>query len=86
VHEGGHTYIDYNRGGVPLIEVVSEPDISTPEEAKEYAEKLQLTMRYIGISDCKMQEGSMRCDVNVSLREAGAKEFGTRTETKNISP
>lgn len=85
VHEAGYTYVDYNRGGVPLIEIVSEPDISTPEEAKEYAEKLQLIMRYIGISDCKMQEGSMRCDVNVSLREVGTKEFGTRTETKNIN-
>lgn len=85
VHENGYTYIDYNRGGVPLIEIVSEPDISSPEEAKEYAEKLQLIMRYVGISDCKMQEGSMRCDVNLSLREAGTKEFGTRTETKNIN-
>ncbi|MGI6005211.1 MAG: Asp-tRNA(Asn)/Glu-tRNA(Gln) amidotransferase subunit GatB [Christensenellales bacterium] len=85
VHEGGYTYVDYNRGGVPLIEIVSEPDISTPEEAREYAEKLQLTMRYAGISDCKMQEGSMRCDVNVSLRETGSKELGTRTETKNIN-
>lgn len=85
VHENGYTYIDYNRGGVPLIEIVSEPDISSPEEAKEYAEKLQLIMRYVGISDCKMQEGSMRCDVNVSLREAGTKEFGIRTEIKNIN-
>lgn len=85
VHEGGYTYVDYNRGGVPLIEIVSEPDISSPEEAKEYAEKLQLIMRYVGVSDCKMQEGSMRCDVNLSLREAGTKEFGTRTETKNIN-
>ncbi len=85
VHENGYTYVDYNRGGVPLIEIVSEPDISSPEEAKEYAEKLQLIMRYVGISDCKMQEGSMRCDVNVSLREKGTKEFGTRTETKNIN-
>ena len=85
VHETGYTYVDYNRGGVPLIEIVSEPDISSPEEAKEYAEKLQLIMRYVGISDCKMQEGSMRCDVNVSLREVGTKEFGTRTETKNIN-
>ena len=85
VHENGYTYVDYNRGGVPLIEIVSEPDISSPEEAKEYAEKLQLIMRYVGISDCKMQEGSMRCDVNVSLREVGTKEFGTRTETKNIN-
>ncbi len=85
VHENGYTYVDYNRGGVPLIEIVSEPDISSPEEAKEYAEKLQLIMRYVGISDCKMQEGSMRCDVNLSLREVGTKEFGTRTETKNIN-
>lgn len=85
VHEGGYTYVDYNRGGVPLIEIVSEPDISSPEEAKEYAEKLQLIMRYVGVSDCKMQEGSMRCDVNLSLREAGTTEFGTRTETKNIN-
>ena len=85
VHENGTTYIDYNRGGVPLIEIVSEPDISSPEEAREYAEKLQLIMRYVGISDCKMQEGSMRCDVNLSLRPVGTKEFGTRTETKNIN-
>lgn len=85
VHEAGSTYIDYNRGGVPLIEIVSEPDISTPEEAREYAEKLQLIMRYVGVSDCKMQEGSMRCDVNLSLRPEGTEEFGTRTETKNIN-
>jgi len=85
VHENGYTYIDYNRGGVPLIEIVSEPDISSAEEAKEYAEKLQLTMRYIGISDCKMQEGSMRCDVNLSLRKPGDSRFGVRTEIKNIN-
>lgn len=85
VHEAGSTYIDYNRGGVPLIEIVSEPDISTPEEAREYTEKLQLIMRYVGVSDCKMQEGSMRCDVNLSLRPEGTEEFGTRTETKNIN-
>lgn len=85
VHEHGYTYIDYNRGGVPLIEIVSEPDISSPEEAREYAEKLQQIMRFVGVSDCKMQEGSMRCDVNLSLRPAGQKEFGVRTETKNIN-
>ncbi len=84
VHEAGNTYIDYNRGGVPLIEIVSEPDIRTPEEAKEYAEKLQIIMRYAGVSDCKMQEGSMRCDVNVSLHFEGT-EFGNRTEIKNIN-
>ena len=85
VHENGYTYIDYNRSGVPLIEIVSEPDISSAEEAKEYAEKLQLIMRYIGISDCKMQEGSMRCDVNLSLRKPGDPRLGVRTEIKNIN-
>ena len=85
VHENGSTYIDYNRGGVPLIEIVSEPDISSPEEAKEYMTKLQILMRYIGVSDCKMQEGSMRCDVNVSLRPWGQKEYGTRAEIKNMN-
>jgi len=85
IHDKGHTYIDYNRSGVPLIEIVSEPDISSAEEAREYAEKLQLIMRYIGISDCKMQEGSMRCDVNLSLRKPGDPNFGVRTETKNIN-
>ena len=85
VHERGYTFIDYNRGGVPLIEIVSEPDISSPAEAKEYVEKLQLIMRYIGVSDCKMQEGSMRCDVNISLRPEGSKILGTRTEIKNMN-
>lgn len=85
VHEGGCTYIDYNRSGVPLIEIVTEPDLSSPEEAKEYIEKLQILMRYIGVSDCKMQEGSMRCDVNVSLRPFGCKEYGTRAEIKNMN-
>lgn len=85
VHEGGYTYIDYNRGGVPLIEIVTEPDISSPGEAKEYIEKLQLIMRFIGVSDCKMQEGSMRCDVNVSLRPVGSKTLGTRAEIKNMN-
>jgi len=85
IHEKEYTYIDYNRAGVPLIEIVSEPDISSPEEAKEYAEKLQLIMRYVGISDCKMQEGSMRCDVNLSLREKGSERWGIRTETKNMN-
>ncbi|NLX64242.1 MAG: Asp-tRNA(Asn)/Glu-tRNA(Gln) amidotransferase subunit GatB [Clostridiaceae bacterium] len=85
IHEKGYTYIDYNRSGVPLIEIVSEPDISSAEEAREYAEKLQLIMRYIGVSDCKMQEGSMRCDVNLSLRKPGDPNFGVRTETKNIN-
>ncbi|MCD7729352.1 MAG: Asp-tRNA(Asn)/Glu-tRNA(Gln) amidotransferase subunit GatB [Clostridia bacterium] len=85
VHERGTSYIDYNRGGVPLIEIVSEPDISSPEEAREYVEKLQLTMRYVGVSDCKMQEGSMRCDVNISLKERNSDQLGTRTEIKNMN-
>lgn len=84
VHDGGYTYVDYNRGGVPLIEIVSMADISTPEEAREYAEKLQLIMRNVGVSDCKMQEGSMRCDVNVSIHKDG-EPWGTRTEIKNIN-
>lgn len=85
VHESGYTLIDYNRGGVPLIEIVSEPDVSSPEEAKEYVEKLQLIMRYIGVSDCKMQEGSMRCDVNISVMPEDSQTFGIRTEIKNMN-
>ncbi len=85
IHQKGDTYVDYNRGGVPLIEIVTEPDIRSAEEAKEYVEKLQLIMRYIGVSDCKMQEGSMRCDVNISVRPQGTQEFGTRTEIKNMN-
>ena len=85
VHESGNVYIDYNRGGVPLIEIVTEPDISNELEAKEYVEKLQMIMRNIGVSDCKMQEGSMRCDVNLSVRESGSKELGVKTEIKNMN-
>lgn len=84
VHDGGYTYVDYNRGGVPLIEIVSMADISSPDEAREYAEKLQLIMRNVGVSDCKMQEGSMRCDVNISIHQPG-EPWGTRTEIKNIN-
>ena len=84
VHEDGYTYIDYNRGGVPLIEIVSEPDITDIAEAREYMEKLQITMRHIGVSDCKMQEGSMRCDVNISVHKEG-EPLGTRTEIKNMN-
>jgi len=85
IHQRGNTYVDYNRGGVPLIEIVSEPDIRSIEEAKEYLEKLQLIMRYIGISDVKMQEGSLRCDVNISVRPEGTETLGTRAEIKNMN-
>ena len=85
IHERGNTYVDYNRGGVPLIEIVTEPDFRSVDEAKEYVEKLQQIMRYIGVSDCRMQEGSMRCDVNISVREEGGKRLGTRTEIKNMN-
>ena len=78
-------YVDYNRAGVPLIEIVSEPDISSPEEAREYIEKLQMTARYVRISDARMQEGSIRCDVNISVRPSGSSEFGTRVEIKNMN-
>ena len=84
VHDNGSTFVDYNRAGVPLIEIVSKPDLRTAEEAAEYATKLCLIMRNIGISDCRLQEGSMRCDVNISLHEEG-KPYGIRTEIKNIN-
>lgn len=77
--------VDYNRVGVPLLEIVSEPDIRSSEEAKEYVEALKKILTYIDISDCKMEEGSIRADANVSVRLVGAKEFGTRTETKNLN-
>ena len=85
VHSRGSTMVDYNRGGVPLIEIVTEPDFRSVDEAREYVEKLQLIMRYIGVSDCKMQEGSMRCDVNISVRPQGSDKLGTRTEIKNMN-
>lgn len=77
--------VDYNRSGVPLIEIVSEPDMRSADEVIAYLEKLRLIIQYLGASDCKLQEGSMRADVNLSIREAGAKEFGTRTEMKNLN-
>lgn len=79
------TLIDYNRGGVPLIEMVSEPDMSSPEEALEFLGKLRENLIYADIAECKMQEGGMRCDVNVSIREKGQKEYGTKVEMKNIN-
>lgn len=77
--------VDFNRSGVPLIEIVSEPDMCSAEEVIAYLEKLRLIIQYLGASDCKLQEGSMRADVNLSVREYGSKEFGTRTEMKNLN-
>lgn len=77
--------VDFNRSGVPLIEIVSEPDMRSADEVIAYLEKLRLIIQYLGASDCKLQEGSMRADVNLSVREAGAKDFGTRTEMKNLN-
>lgn len=81
----GCSLVDYNRSGVPLIEIVSEPDMRSADEVIAYLEKLRLLIQYLGASDCKLQEGSMRADVNLSVREVGAKEFGTRTEMKNLN-
>ena len=92
VHAGsdrlsGSTYslVDYNRAGVPLIEIVSEPDLRSGQEAAEYAQELRRIMRYIGVSDGNMQEGSLRCDVNISVRPFGQKEFGVKVEIKNMN-
>ena len=83
----GSTYslVDFNRAGVPLVEIVSEPDLRTGKEAAEYAQELRRIMLYLGISDGKMQEGSLRCDVNISVRPVGQKEFGTKVEIKNMN-
>ena len=81
----GSSMVDYNRSGVPLIEIVSEPDMRSADEVIAYLEKLRMIIQYLGASDCKLQEGSMRADVNLSVREVGATEFGTRTEMKNLN-
>ncbi|MGI2905182.1 Asp-tRNA(Asn)/Glu-tRNA(Gln) amidotransferase subunit GatB [Tolypothrix sp. VBCCA 56010] len=92
VHAGsdrlsGSTYslVDYNRAGVPLVEIVSEPDLRSGQEAAEYAQELRRILRYIGVSDGNMQEGSLRCDVNISVRPIGQREFGTKVEIKNMN-
>lgn len=77
--------VDYNRSGVPLVEIVSEPDMRSAEDVISYLEKLRMMIQYLGASDCKLQEGSMRADVNLSVREAGSEELGTRTEMKNLN-
>ena len=82
---GGGALVDLNRACVPLIEIVSEPDIRSSQEAKAYVEKIKSTLEYLEVSDCKMQEGSLRADVNLSVRKKGETKFGTRTETKNLN-
>lgn len=83
--EGLGTLVDYNRSGVPLIEIVSEPDLRSGEEARAFLQKLRAIMLYIDLSDCKMNEGSFRCDVNLSIRKKGDQEYGIRTEMKNLN-
>lgn len=84
--DGGYaSLVDFNRVGTPLVEIVSEPEISTPEEAKAYLEKMRAIMQYCDVSDVKMEEGSLRCDANISLRPWGQKEFGTKAELKNMN-
>lgn len=85
IHEGNYSYVDLNRAGTPLMEIVTEPDISSAEEAKAYLEKLRLIMRYIGVSDADMEKGQLRCDVNISLKPKGSDKLGTKVELKNIN-
>jgi aspartyl-tRNA(Asn)/glutamyl-tRNA(Gln) amidotransferase subunit B len=87
IHEGGgnYSFVDLNRAGVPLMEIVSEPDLRSPKEAAEYMKKLRTILRYLGVCDGNMEQGSLRCDANVSVRPEGQKEFGTRAEVKNIN-
>lgn len=84
-HTVDGSLVDYNRQGMPLIEIVSEPDMRTPEEAYAYLEKLKSIIQYTGVSDCKMEEGSLRCDANISLRPVGQEKFGTKAELKNLN-
>lgn len=90
VHQGNimtsqYSLVDYNRGGVPLVEIVSEPDMSSPEEARAYLEKLKSIVQYTDVSNCKMEEGSLRCDANISIRPVGSSKLGTKTEIKNMN-
>ncbi|MGI6036665.1 MAG: Asp-tRNA(Asn)/Glu-tRNA(Gln) amidotransferase subunit GatB [Limnochordia bacterium] len=80
-----YSMVDYNRAGIPLIEIVTGPDLRTPEESHEFLQKLRTILRYIDVSDCKMEEGSLRCDANISLRPVGSEEFGAKIEIKNLN-
>lgn len=84
-HTANGSLVDFNRQGTPLIEIVTEPDINSPEEAYAFLEKLKNIVQYTGVSDCRMEEGSLRCDGNISIRPVGQKEFGTKTEIKNLN-
>lgn len=84
-HKSGYSLIDYNRAGMPLLEIVSEPDISSPEEAYVYLTSLKVLLRYLEVSDCNMEEGSLRCDANISLRKANSDNLGVKTELKNMN-
>ena len=85
IKDSATSNVDYNRTGVPLLEIVSEPDLRSAEEARAYMEKIKAIMEYIDVSNCRMEEGNLRADINVSLRPAGTEELGTRTEMKNIN-
>ncbi|MEG2881845.1 MAG: Asp-tRNA(Asn)/Glu-tRNA(Gln) amidotransferase subunit GatB [Christensenella sp.] len=85
VHEGSQSLVDYNRGGVPLMEIVTEPDFRSAAQVKAFLDTIRANMEYIGVSDCKMEEGSMRCDINISIRPFGETKYGTRTELKNVN-
>jgi len=85
IHEGSKTLVDLNRAGTPLMEIVTEPDIDSPQLAREFLEKLRNIMRYTGVSRADMEKGQLRCDINLSIRPKGSKEFGTRVEIKNVN-
>jgi aspartyl-tRNA(Asn)/glutamyl-tRNA(Gln) amidotransferase subunit B len=85
IHEADHALVDYNRAGVPLVEIVSEPDIRSPEEAAAYLRELRATLEALGVSDVRMEEGSLRCDANISTRPAGAEDLGVKVEIKNLN-
>ena len=85
IKDSASSNVDYNRTGVPLLEIVSEPDMSSAEEARAYMEKIKSIMEYIDVSNCRMEEGNLRADINVSLRPVGSDQLGTRTEMKNIN-
>jgi aspartyl-tRNA(Asn)/glutamyl-tRNA(Gln) amidotransferase subunit B len=85
IHDADHSLLDFNRAGVPLVEIVTEPDIRTPEQARAYATELQRIVRTVGVSDARLEEGSMRFDANISVRPAGAEAYGTRAEVKNMN-